>query len=777
MAQEGPSTADTRRGIHQCNSQGCICCKHILKGSDLFQSAATGNIYEIPQSLTCKTPSVIYVIQCKECKVQYVGKTSTTLQKRFKDHRSSIRKCQHRPIPDHFTKNGHRLDDLIIYPIEQVTGSKELSERELHWIRVLDTVENGLNLGPYKCVRPQTQDDGDKRPVEPTEGQVEDESPQKGKRKLHGNEDVKSKKRKMKNNRQSVFSYETEELLSTCEDAFQVGKDAISEVDNKLEGVSCRENSFLEDLKEKISSLKDYNHEEKIYIGFFGKTGAGKSSLINAIVEESQLLPSGSMHACTSVFVHVQANTESSKYKADIEFISAEDWKSELRFLRDSLKNENDQDSLKNENDQQDTIAENDDGIAEMAKEKITAVYGEEGLKKVYGELVGAREFPVVLGTGMKTLTFDTVAELSEGIECYIRSDTESDTNEGKQFWPLVKRVTISLPKSPALLEGIVLVDLPGAGDVSKYRSDMWKECLSQCSSVWIVNDMKRALSEKVANEIFDTSLRTIAGGGECYNITFICTHTDIINPENFRKNYRITDEDLNINKDTPEYEKKEKQACILCRNQKFKDKISKVFKAKTKKFLLGDEDRSNEFFDVFTVSSEEFKSTAQGKSTVLDRNETELPALMEHMKKLYVSHFEKKVKDYVSEVSGIISYLHFSKDALSSKKQSSNDDEFNRLEKVLGKTCEKLNENLSQVHQKLQKELEMGVKTAETTCLKNATDRVLESCNICRAELAWHGSTSMMLERLKRRHFGSLDDEDLSWYRRPLKKSKAPSH
>ncbi|KAG5856076.1 hypothetical protein ANANG_G00004120, partial [Anguilla anguilla] len=97
-----------------------------------------------------------------------------------------------------------------------------------------------------------------------------------------------------------------------------------------------------------------------------------------------------------------------------------------------------------------------------------------------------------------------------------------------QQLWPLVKRVTISLPQSPALLEGVVLVDLPGAGDVSKHRSEMWKECLSQCSSVWIVNEMNRALSEKVADEIFDESLRNVAGGGECHNITFICTKTDI---------------------------------------------------------------------------------------------------------------------------------------------------------------------------------------------------------------------------------------------------------
>ncbi|KAG5856080.1 hypothetical protein ANANG_G00004160, partial [Anguilla anguilla] len=40
----------------------------------------------------------------------------------------------------------------------------------------------------------------------------------------------------------------------------------------------------------------------------------------------------------------------------------------------------------------------------------------------------------------------------------------------------------------------------------------------------------------------------------------------------------------------------------------------------------------------------------------------------MEHIKKLYVSHSVKEVKDYVSEVSGIIAFLHFSKDALSAK-------------------------------------------------------------------------------------------------------------
>lgn len=66
--------------------------------------------------------------------------------------------------------------------------------------------------------------------------------------------------------------------------------------------------------------------DKKEIVGVFGKTGAGKSFLINTILGETTLLPSGNQGACTSVMIQVEANmTDSdSKYIAEIEFMTEE---------------------------------------------------------------------------------------------------------------------------------------------------------------------------------------------------------------------------------------------------------------------------------------------------------------------------------------------------------------------------------------------------------------------------------------------------------------------
>lgn len=68
----------------------------------------------------------------------------------------------------------------------------------------------------------------------------------------------------------------------------------------------------------------DKDQRRKETIGVFGKTGQGKSSLLNAILGLDYLLPSGCFGACTSVVTQVEANLIDSNYTAEIELISKE---------------------------------------------------------------------------------------------------------------------------------------------------------------------------------------------------------------------------------------------------------------------------------------------------------------------------------------------------------------------------------------------------------------------------------------------------------------------
>jgi ATPase subunit of ABC transporter with duplicated ATPase domains len=70
-------------------------------------------------------------------------------------------------------------------------------------------------------------------------------------------------------------------------------------------------------------------------IGVVGNTGAGKSSVINAMLEEERLVPTNCMRACTAVVTELSYNSsedENEKYRAEIAFIQAADWEHDLRI-------------------------------------------------------------------------------------------------------------------------------------------------------------------------------------------------------------------------------------------------------------------------------------------------------------------------------------------------------------------------------------------------------------------------------------------------------------
>ncbi|XP_059204117.1 nuclear GTPase SLIP-GC-like [Centropristis striata] len=379
-------------------------------------------------------------------------------------------------------------------------------------------------------------------------------------------------------------SYSEGFILTDVKDIMRCVQKKLPNQDNKL-------NNFLK------QSIHDLETDKRELVGVFGKTGAGKSSLINAIIGEKNLLPSGGVSACTTVMIKVEANRHNMKYEAHIEFITKEEWKDELwtllNFLEDNADQENDEDYC-------DTV------------EKLSALYGEEWKNKSAENLMEFKHFkeiPEFLHSQRKILTCESATELSAKLVKYTRSDSKDREAKGvkRWYWPLVKCVTVMVPDND-FLQHVTLADLPGNGDCNKSRDKMWKGVVGSCSTVWVVTELNRAAAEDKAWEILESASSLMGNGGECQRIHFICTKSD--------------------------------QSAAGDREN-----------AKELKHF------SDECFQVFTVSAKEFlEKNKPEKKPHPDADDTEIPKLVKVLQDLNDCHSE--TLNYVSGALGILSLI-----------------------------------------------------------------------------------------------------------------------
>ncbi|XP_029913405.1 nuclear GTPase SLIP-GC-like isoform X3 [Myripristis murdjan] len=468
----------------------------------------------------------------------------------------------------------------------------------------------------------------------------------------------------------------------TEKEAYMLGevKEIMKRVHNKLdEQGHTKLNAFLKD------KIRDLEKGKKELVGVFGKTGAGKSSLINTIIGEKALLPSGTVSACTSVMIKVEANMETCDYIAEIEFITKEAWKDEVwYFLSVDEKSDDIDDDDGDDGHIADDGQTDDDEDYNDHKKRITALFGED-IRRSPEELRGSRyfrEIPEFLQSKKKILKCESASQLSENIAKFTRNDKKLET----QYWPLVKCVTIKVPKVTDLLEHITLVDLPGNGDFNKSRDEMWKECVGSCSTVWIVSETNRAAAEKEAWEILENAISLMGNGGECQRLMFICTKSD----------------DIGISDASS---KEEERAQILLRNQEAKDQVTSSFQRqhKIKKHFSGD----SNFFQVFTVSSKEFY---EGKC--LQKSDTEIPQLRKFLQDL--NDRQSKTLNYVCGAYGILCLIQGANCRESARQKQ---EVCTILDQRLKQELDKVRRSMEETYKAFENRLREGVKKAQESC------------------------------------------------------------
>lgn len=283
---------------------------------------------------------------------------------------------------------------------------------------------------------------------------------------------------------------------------------------------------------QQIESLQTQPIVQPTVIGVIGNTGAGKSSLINALLDEERLVPTNCMRACTAVVTSLawnECDDANARFRAEIEFIQPEDWERELNVLSAEIL-----DAAGNIS----TEINNADSEAGVAYSKIKAVYPDMSKDEIRKSSVADMMLrPAVASVLGSTLNVDDsdAGRFYQRLQHYVDSKekvtkvTKKGEKNEMEFWPLIKIVKI-YTKSDALSTGAVVVDLPGVHDSNAARAQVAQNFIKQCTGLWIVAPINRAVDDKAAQSLLGESFkRQLKLDGTYSRVSFICSKTDDI--------------------------------------------------------------------------------------------------------------------------------------------------------------------------------------------------------------------------------------------------------
>lgn len=270
--------------------------------------------------------------------------------------------------------------------------------------------------------------------------------------------------------------------------------------------------------RERLDVLEsEIDRRPEVEVALLGGTGAGKSTLVNALARK-RILPVSSMRACTSAITEVAFGEGA--YEVEVEFISRESWTSELYNLEQDIA------------DHREATSETDPdlGIRKDAEDKIRTVYGESANQFFVSldqrDLVEPAEVTDAFNAVTLASTFD--ADDEPAFREYLKRYLDSD----HAFWPIVKRVRVCGPFED-LADGAVLVDLPGLNDPNLAREEATRQHLRSAQFVWVVFNMKRALTRDVFDYLREGDLlRQLFMDGRTGSLTFVGTASDDIDED-----------------------------------------------------------------------------------------------------------------------------------------------------------------------------------------------------------------------------------------------------
>jgi hypothetical protein len=375
-------------------------------------------------------------------------------------------------------------------------------------------------------------------------------------------------------------------------------------------------------------------------IAFLGPSQQGKSSLINALLGENVLAVGGAVGACTCVITSVH-HRAAPGFKAEIEFITLDDWRAELNAIQEALA------SLPAVEDDTALDREELEANQKAALEKFRAVYrvdSTDGLDKLLEdpELGLPYEIVQAMTAGRPLAVEEANAQtLRNKVRRYL---VGREQHADGQYWPLISRVRI-YGDFAILSNGVVFVDLPGLNDPNPAREQVTKRYLEDARYVWLVCNSQTGI-DRVFSQVLrdDGFLFRLFMEGRLNAFSVVATRADDINLAAVLDQMGIDPDDFDGDYSAPlEFRRREIAAYIQAHLLEIAQDIAARAESREQREAFFERIRA---IPAFSVSTSAYLH-ASGRMPLyqgmkLSPEESNIPRLIEHLHRITAEHSYK---------------------------------------------------------------------------------------------------------------------------------------
>ncbi|KAI1130430.1 hypothetical protein F5Y10DRAFT_289396 [Nemania abortiva] len=299
--------------------------------------------------------------------------------------------------------------------------------------------------------------------------------------------------------------------------------------------------SVMSRLHAQAQRLSGFECPSRRKIGFVGDSGAGKSSLLNSLLDCENLANTASAGAACTCVVTEYHYRQGDDCVIEIERYSLDEIRNQVKDLLLSYRHfhlhRNDLDTRATGEAPDKENEKATENTARLAIDKLKSMFrnhikdeafllANEALDTMYQWVEEAEKLLTTYGE-------NSTGTLDECASTLSRLTSEGPSADDLTIWPFIKKVKVFVD-AHILSKGLILVDLPGLRDVNSSRRNITERYVLRCDEIFVVCEMGRVVTDRSVEDVFH-----LAQQAGISNIGIVCTKSDLFEIEQERNNCR----------------------------------------------------------------------------------------------------------------------------------------------------------------------------------------------------------------------------------------------